>query len=68
MGGFTMQKTTITITFSPQDGTQIDPTYLMQASQVGSVRGNVFEGSPSSDEGYSGDVRTRESSVWDEEW
>ena len=43
-------------------------THLMITSQVTEVRGNVFEGSPSSDEGYTGGVRTRESSVWDEEW
>ena len=44
-------------------------THLMMTSQVDEVSGNVFEGSPRSDEGYTGGVRTRESSgVWDEEW
>ena len=33
-GGFTRQKTTITITFSPQDDAQIDPTYNLTGNVV----------------------------------
>jgi len=44
-------------------------THLMQASQVNSVSSDVFNNSVNSDEGYSGEVRTKESSgIWDNEW
>lgn len=42
--------------------------HILNGSPVTSVGGNVFD-SISSDEGYSGGVRTKESSsIWDDEW
>ena len=41
---------------------------ILLTTSVNEVRGNVFD-SVSSDEGYSGEIRTKESSgLWDDEW